>query len=281
MSTLSGAVTTLIEGGFRTQLDSALLTTFLMKKLSTRLRSKWGKYVTKLPKDTPPDAVAFRDFIWKVYEQETAGQLVTELTKKTDPPSDGKGAAKRVADKRTDGGGVHAVADHVRAPPKQLLAIEGSAAAVPFVRPPKCPCLSCGGAHLSRDCAQFKLLGPNQRQMLVLQRRYCYACLHQHTKRDCKWVQKCSVLGCTMVHHPLLHGSNFRVVYDEYTRDRPSRSGPPGTGPRPAATAPIADSVRTTPVEIHAAPAVISSDTVGAASGSTPTGSVALTGGED
>ena len=84
-----------------------------------------------------------------------------------------------------------------------------------------------------------------------------------------------------MVHHPRLHGSKFRVVYDEYIRDRPSRSGPPGTGPRPAAAAPIADSVRTTTVEIHAAPAVISSDAVVAASGSTPTRSVALPGGED
>ena len=135
MSTLSGAVTTLIEGGSRTQLDSALLTKFLMKKLSTRLRSKWGKYVTRLPKGTPPDAVAFRDFIWGVYEQETAGQLVTELTNKTDPPTEPKPAAKTAAEpttKRSEGGGVHAVADHVSAPPKPLLAIESVSA----LRPP-------------------------------------------------------------------------------------------------------------------------------------------------
>ena len=198
-----------------------------MKKLSTRLRSKWGKYVTRLPKGTPPDAVAFRDFIWGVYEQETAGQLVTELTNKTDPPTEPKPAAKTAAEpttKRSEGGGVHAVADHVSAPPKPLLAIESAAAEVPFVRPPKCPCLACGGSHLSRDCLQFKQLEPAQRQMLVLRKGYCYACLHNHKVRACTWSQTCLVPECRKRHHPLLHGVVFDAVFQEFIRDKPART---------------------------------------------------------
>ena len=96
-----------------------------MQKLSTRLKSKWGKYTTRLDRDTSPDVVAFQSWVTQLYKQETSSQLVCELavtddvsvkeTPVKETPAKGKGRAAQNQQKNQRGN-VHATTDNSPGP---------------------------------------------------------------------------------------------------------------------------------------------------------------------
>ena len=85
VSSMTSAVTTLVNAGFHTQLDNQQIVIDLKRKLSPLLRSSWGKYQVKLPVGVQANAQQFMKWIQKVHDRETKGQLLDEQV--VTPPS--------------------------------------------------------------------------------------------------------------------------------------------------------------------------------------------------
>ncbi|XP_063386428.1 uncharacterized protein LOC134672453 [Cydia fagiglandana] len=127
-------------------------------------------------------------------------------------------------------------------------------------------CSLCKQNHDLSDCDKFVKLSINDRWQFIKKNKVCHRCLKKgfHNKNKTSCMKKvCSVEGCEMRHHNLLHGSKFeRVVtahidvedndgtadgdsYDDDDEQVPSTSSvtapPAGSLPEAPAAAPLPD----------------------------------------
>ncbi|XP_058979107.1 uncharacterized protein LOC131806343 [Musca domestica] len=71
-------------------------------------------------------------------------------------------------------------------------------------------CQVCYGIHHLRNCPAFQVMTVEQRESVVLARRYCKNCLgRNHVARFCSWPGTCRMCGSrhnTMLHRPVVAG---------------------------------------------------------------------------
>lgn len=71
-------------------------------------------------------------------------------------------------------------------------------------------CQVCYGIHHLRNCPAFQVMTVEQRESVVLARRYCKNCLGwNHVARFCSWPGTCRMCGSrhnTMLHRPVVAG---------------------------------------------------------------------------
>ncbi|KFD49841.1 hypothetical protein M513_09308 [Trichuris suis] len=181
---LNGPVSVLEMNGRASELNSMILVTQVVSKLTRNLREKWAHQIhSRSPKE-----VSLRKFVDWLKDLVLERRFTATLDN-----SDNVVVPRASAGRRGGKSYSPSIHKHVRTTAVQPLR----------------HCITCNSdAHSVATCSVFSKLDVAERLAIIRRGRLCIRCLRQgHVKQDCMSRTKCSVRGCKGTHHTLLHGA--------------------------------------------------------------------------